>query len=133
MTNEEFVFNFLEKNYFLEVNREGVFYVDKFTCDSMSHSDFTTQLNNILGFEFVLQYTHWIKLKRQGLLRDVFNYLNTCVLVGNRHGWVLTHPEGYPVPVPKLIADLGVGFERLYEDWYANKLIEASEKLMTKW
>ncbi len=140
MTNEKFVNKHLDRNFHLGVGEYGFAYIDKFTGNKMSYHDFTIHLNTILGVEYILEYNKWIDVKRKEFLKTLFTYLETCHVALGIREWGLYDSNDKPVSITNVIKEINIndesdftkGFEKLYEDWFLNKIIEHTEKTMSQ-
>lgn len=138
MTNtEEFIFKHLDRNFQIGVGENGFAYIDNVTGHKMSYSEFTMHLNTILGVEYIIEYNIWINKKRKELLKNIFSYLDTCDVRLGRREWGLVDPKGNPISITELMVEINLtdedyckGFEKIYEEWFLDKIIEHTEKTM---
>jgi hypothetical protein len=147
MNDEYLLKKFLDRCYTVSlVNHERE--AGEISLVSLGNNEFVNrttlenELSRIFGKEpHITQFFNdWYRQHLNNVLRDFTAFLNECDLVLGLSNWELKHNVHGRINMDKL-SQYYYGTEKphhntlksIYDAWYDNKIIDASEKIMRNW
>lgn len=142
MTSEEYIKNFLEKHYRVLLGDNDLEFLDITSNQTLSLASFVRKhYMTFFGDGLLPIYVDWSKGHENHLRAELNNFLEGFTLRLGRTGWVFAHDtlsENYEIPWSVALRFFQNKFpqnntkllERIFSEWYSNKVLETSEALM---
>jgi len=145
MTDKEFIYDYLNKNYEPVIDGYGLIFRDKILNETFKGNNFKINFHKIIGnwetddgvtsFELVQE---WCEDKKNTLVKDLNDYLNDCIFELGIRDWSVTKPDGTEIKAKFLINKFEEKYSKefithFYGEWYSEKVCDASEKIMNQW
>ena len=144
MTDELIINKFL-KNFEVSISKNDFIIIDKITKQELTNSEFTNAILVIFDTFFIetdkLPFDicqEWFTKKKKKYVKELNEYLDSCVIKLGRHDWDITDANGNPVTSDDIYElfknSFSIGFfKKYYDRWLSEKILDISEELINKW
>ena len=145
MTDREFIYSYLDKNFEPIIDGYGLIFRDLRFLETYNVDNFKVNYQKIIGdwntdeklttYDIVVE---WYKEKEENLIRDLLDYLNNSTFELGIDDWVVKNSDGDIITLKHVIAEFDGKYSKefithFYGEWYSEKVCEASEKIMNQW
>jgi hypothetical protein len=135
MKEETLLFDFLETNFKVEIDEFSIVTYDKVTSSKLNSHELEDLIMLIFNDKTFYNGTQdWLKSQRRKVVADVSDYLDNCTVRLGQCDWIIVDGTGKVINEQNIIKLFSIYnsllVKKLYNDWYSDMVIDASEKIM---
>ena len=140
MDDNKFLFDFFEKNFLVYINEESdTFEIkDKRINQVFTKYQFYDFVKVVFGYNYInidSIIRDWFNLNRDELIKEINIFFNNCSIILGRTEWEILSEDGTMINKKYIILKYQNRFSKklisnVFDEWFEDKIIKESERLM---